>query len=107
MSLVAYKFQIGKNNFELSHKNAKELYNYLNNNDIFGVKPSYTRNNYITIQTKITIPNNDEEPTIITLDLDIIELKELYYTIKPIFENTVTFKDFLKPGESINERTLL
>jgi len=99
MSLVGYKFQIGKNNFELSHNNVKDLYYYFTNKCIFGVNTIHTSNDPISIQTKTTIPNGNGEPTI--LDLNIIELKELYYTIKPIFENTVTFKDFLKVSETI------
>lgn len=80
--ITKYSFSIGESEFSMSHKSALDLYKYLNGNNVFASNTLTTvKENKISIQTSIKIDGSK----VITLDL--IELKELYHTLKDLFVN--------------------
>lgn len=86
MQISGYSFNVGNFDFDMTHDQALNLFKYLDGNRVFGIETIYVKNDKhndinFSIRTNICL---DGETTF--LDLDLIELKDLYYILKKLFE---------------------
>lgn len=82
--ITGYNFQFNDLGFDLTHEDAKKIYNYLKSNEMFGINTIYIKTDLsdssnISINVGIEIDGQ-------TLGLSLIELKELYYLLKDLFK---------------------
>lgn len=92
MSISGYSFNVGNLDFDISHNQALRLYNYLESTRMFGIDMNAIKIDTDTdinfsIRTNICL---DDETSF--LDLDLIELKELYYLLHKLFKDAVSTK---------------
>lgn len=81
--ITGYNFNFGDLDFDLSHDEAMEIYDYLCSNKIFGVDTVHRKSEKIDIYTKFIYPNKEDRG----IELSIVELKELFYLLKRLFKD--------------------